>query len=147
MKEFNYFIDSNVFLRPIVKDDQKKLSDCEGFFRQIQKFGPISFVSDAVLAEIVWVLQSFYKLDRETISGSLIRIINIRNVKVLNGFDISGAIDLYQKNNIKFVDALIASHPKVQNGEIVVVSYDRDFDKLEIKRQEPAEVLLSSRKK
>lgn len=56
------------------------------------------------------------------------------------------AIDLYQKHNIKFVDALIASHPKMQNKEIVVVSYDKDFDKLGIKRQEPAEVLLSLRK-
>ncbi|MDD4989819.1 MAG: hypothetical protein PHW31_00725 [Candidatus Pacebacteria bacterium] len=36
MKEFNYFIDSNIFLRPIVKNDQKKMSDCQEFFRQIQ---------------------------------------------------------------------------------------------------------------
>jgi len=129
------------FLRPIVKDDQKKLSDCERFFRQIKKFGPISFVSDAVLAEIVWVLRSFYKLDKETISGSLARIINIKNIKVLNGFKIREAIDLYQKNNIKFVDALIASHPKIQSKEMVVVSYDRDFDKLDVIRKEPGEII------
>ncbi|PIS38820.1 MAG: hypothetical protein COT34_01700 [Candidatus Nealsonbacteria bacterium CG08_land_8_20_14_0_20_43_11] len=145
MKEFNYFIDSNVFLRPIVKDDQKKLSDCEKFFKQIEKFGPISFISDAVLAEIAWVLRSFYKLERETIAGSLVRIINIKNIRILNGFKAREAIDLYQKHSIKFVDALIASHPKIQSKKMVVISYDKDFDKLGVKRQTPGEVLAEKK--
>lgn len=35
MKEFKYFLDSNIFLRPIVKDDIQKVKECERIFKKI----------------------------------------------------------------------------------------------------------------
>ena len=58
-----------------------------------------------------------------------------------NRFDISVAISLYAAQSVKFADALIASHPLLRQGKLIVVSYDADFDKLGVKRVEPEAIV------
>ena len=42
---------------------------------------------------------------------------------------------------MKFIDALIASHKSIQEEAAVIVSYDKDFDKLGILRKEPKDII------
>jgi len=51
------------------------------------------------------------------------------------------AIEIYEKFPVKFIDALIVSNPKIFKKEITIISYDKDFDKLNVKRKEPKDVL------
>jgi len=44
---------------------------------------------------------------------------------------------MYSSKNVKFIDAMIASVDQIVSGSWVVVSYDKDFDKLGVKRAEP----------
>jgi predicted nucleic acid-binding protein len=55
--------------------------------------------------------------------------------------DVSLAIEFYKNYNIKFIDALIASNPKIFKKEITIISYDKDFDKINVLRKEPKEIL------
>ena len=54
-------------------------------------------------------------------------------------------MQIYEQNNIKLTDAFIASHPKIQSKEMIVVSYDKDFDKLSVIRKEPGEIVKDLR--
>jgi len=141
MKEYKFFLDSNVFLRPIVKDDENKLNECKDLFGKVGKNKLIAVTSNFVLAEIVWVCQKFYGLDKVIVTGALKRILNYKGIKILDGSDPALAVDIYERYNIKFIDALIASHPKIQSKEMIVVSYDKDFDKLGVIRKEPGEIV------
>jgi len=141
MKEYKFFLDSNIFLRPIVKDDEVKQNECRDLFNRVNENKLITVTSSFVLAEIVWVCQKFYGLDKETVVGALKRILNYKGIKVLDGSNTALAVDIYERYNIKFIDALIASHPKIQSKEMIVVSYDKDFDKLGIIRKEPGEII------
>lgn len=141
MKEFKYFLDSNIFLRPIVKDDEKKLEECEDLFKKIKENKLGAITANFVLAEIVWVCQKFYGLDRATVAGALKRILTYKAIKILDRANPVSAVGIYQKCHVKFIDALIASYPKIQTKEMIVVSYDKDFDKLDVIRQEPGEVV------
>ena len=49
-------------------------------------------------------------------------------------------MDLYAGHSVKFIDALITSIPQIAGGDMIAVSYDKDFDKLNVKRKEPKEV-------
>lgn len=141
MKEYKFFLDSNIFLRPIVKDDEIKQNECRDLFNRVNENKLTAITSNFVLAEIVWVCQKFYGLDKEIVTGALKRILNYRGIKILDDSNSALAIDIYEKYNIKFIDALIASYSEIQSKEMVVVSYDKDFDKLGVIRKEPGEII------
>jgi len=135
-----YFIDANIFLRTIVVEDDETLKQCLNFFQKIKISKIKAVTSKTVIAEVVWVLKSYYKLSRLQISEAIKKIINSRGLKIIDDGDVGLATELYQDNNIKYIDALIASIKPIFEKKWVVVSYDKDFDKLKIKRMEPGEV-------
>ena len=137
MKENNYFLDTNIFLRPIVKDNKKFVRECESLFQKIKKGEINVFTSNLVLIEVFWVLKSFYELEKVELIKILKAISALKNLKIENKENLGTGIELYEKYNIKFVDAIIASHPKILNRQVAVISYDKDFDKLNILRKEP----------
>lgn len=141
MKEASYFIDTNIFLRVIVKDNPRKVQDCERFFEQLA-LGKIQAVtSNLVLAELVWTGLSFYKLTKFQVINIIAGIIGIKGLTINDDGDIFTALDFYKNNSVKFVDALIASHQSLRNGKAAIVSYDTDFDKLGLKRIEPSALI------
>jgi predicted nucleic-acid-binding protein len=141
MKEFKYFIDSNIFLRPIVKDDSRKVKECEGLFEKI-KLGEIkAFTSNLILAEIVWTGYRFYQIRKQELVKTLKGILGFKNLKIKDNFNPDLAIEIYSKLPVKFIDALIASNPSIFQKKIIVISYDKDFDKIGVKRIEPKEII------
>lgn len=141
MKEFNYFLDSNIFLRPAVKDDLQKVKECEVLFGKIKKEEIKVFTSNLVLAEIVWVCSNFYGLQKEEIIKILGGILKFKNLKIIDKFDPFLTMELFEKYNVKFIDVLIASNPQISQKKVIMVSYDRDFDKIGVKRKEPKEIV------
>lgn len=141
MKDFNYFLDSNIFLRPIIKDSPKRVKECEDLFSKVKQKKLKIFTSTIVLAEIVWVLKSKCRLDRQIISQVISKILAIPNLKIIDNFDIFLSLQFYQQNSVKFIDATIASLIKMQKQEMIIISYDADFDKLNVVRKEPSDLI------
>ncbi len=131
-----YFIDSNIFLRVLIQEDIQSFKICSNLLRQIESKKISVVTSDIVLAEIVWVLSSYYKRPRDEIVES-IEMINNMGMKTVNAFDRSIAIRLYGKYSVKYIDALIASIGPIYRKKWTIISYDKDFDKLGVRRKEP----------
>ena len=134
-----YFIDTNVFLSVMAHEDPESLEQGKEFFSRIKKGGIDGVTGDVVLAEITWVLGSYYKFPKTRVVSLLNNIKNTPNIIVCNDYDSITAIDLYSRTNVKFVDCLIASIPQVAAKEWTVISYDEDFKKLPVKWQKPGE--------
>ena len=135
-----YFIDSNVFLRVLVKEDETSFRSCVKLLEKVNIKKMQALTSDLVLAEVSWVLNSYYDFSKAKVISALEGIVNLTGLKIKNTTDISTAIDLYKNNKVKFIDALIASDKMFAlNG--IVISYDKDFDKLGIKRKEPDQII------
>lgn len=137
MNGFEYFIDSNIFLRPIVKDDQQKVKECEELFGKLKAGKIKAFTSNLILAEIIWTGGRFYKIEKGDLITAIKGILGFKNLRVVEASNPNLAIEIYEKFSVKFIDALIASNPAIFNKEVAVVSYDKDFDKIGIKRIEP----------
>lgn len=141
MKEYNYFVDTNIFLRVLLKDEEKTFRDCLRFLKEIKNGNIKAITSNLVLAEINWTLLKFYKFAKEDVIKSLDSITHLNHLKLIDDFDSISAIKSYKDYQIKFIDALISSIPEIGEGKMKIVSYDRDFDKLGDWRVEPREII------
>lgn len=135
-----YFLDTNIFLRFLVADNAVAHRDCQLLLELVEAKRIKAITSALVFAEIVWTLQSFYKFPRVKISEAL-KILARSGITFDNRMDALRALEWYGAHAIKFIDAMLASHPSVHAGKVVLVSYDRDFDILGVKRIEPREIL------
>lgn len=140
-----YFLDSNVFLRIIVKDDEKKVEECTRLIELIRQKKIKAFTSSTVIAEIIWVSISFYKIKKEEVVELIRALLSNTGVKVRDKVSILSALDIYEKNSVKFIDALIASDPWLIDETVKLVSYDKDFDKIGVSRVEPSQVVKKRR--
>ncbi len=141
MNEPRYFLDTNIFLRVIVKDDVVKASHCERIFTAMEEGKIRCFVSSIVLAEIVWTLLSFYKFSKPEVVRIFSSILSLKYLRIQEGCRYFLALEYYKDYPVKFIDALIASSDLIQKKKATIVSYDRDFDKMKQKRVEPSEII------
>jgi predicted nucleic acid-binding protein len=118
------FVDTNVFLRFLTNDDPAKAKRAESLFREAVR-GRVRLVTSLlVMAEIVWTLESFYRVEKSGIASSIRKILNTPNLDCPEGLLLLEALDLYVEQNIDFIDAYHAVHAREQ-GLTRVVSYDR----------------------
>ncbi len=70
------FVDTNVFLRFLTNDDPAKAKRAETLFRDALR-GKIKLVTSLlVIAEIIWTLESFHKLEKPDIAAEVEKILN-----------------------------------------------------------------------
>lgn len=129
------FIDTNIFLRAIVKEDEQTFNECLSFLKLIRDGKIKAITSTLVFLKINFVLLSFYKFPKEKVQQALESILDLPHLKIVDDYEMREAIEAYKKTKVKFVDCLLASLLKKKDFKIV--SYDLDFDKLKIKRLSP----------
>jgi predicted nucleic acid-binding protein len=138
--KMRYFIDSNIFIRTLHKENEKSFLECVSLLKSIKKNRIDACTGTVVLAEIAWTLRSFYQIEKTIISAGLRSILNINGIRIIDNYNHNTALDIYEKYSIKYIDALIASIDDVFSKKMTIVSYDRDFDKLKVLRKEPGEI-------
>lgn len=141
MKGNKYFIDTNIFLRLIVKDDEQKRVECEKLITKIIQKKIVGVTSSIVIAEIVWTCLKLYRLNKEDVLEILESIGSIKNLKFRENIRFANALQFFKEYNVKFIDCLLASIPDIAEGRMAMISYDRDFDKIGIKRFEPGDLV------
>lgn len=143
MKESKlYFVDTNIFLRVLAKEDKKTFKECFQILKAIKEGKIRAFTASLILAEINWVLGGFYNFPKGEITAALKSVLNLKGLKIIDKYNFYSAISLYDNFSIKFIDALIASHCLVYGKKAAIISYDKDFDKIgAVIRKEPNEIL------
>ena len=136
-----YILDTNIFLRIFSGLDREPKGECLLLLKLIEQGDIQAVVPNLVLSEIVWTLSSYYKHSKEEIVMAVKSILNISKIKFVDGYDVFLGLNIYETKPVKFIDSLIASIDEIQNKEWTIISYDKDFDKLGIKRLEPSDII------
>ena len=84
-------------------------------------------VLSAVLAECVFVLESFYEHPRTDIAAALRTLISSPGVEMSENAVHLDALDRYGKTKVHFVDCLLAAAAKAEDSP--VATFDEDFRK------------------
>lgn len=136
-----YFLDTNVFMRALVRSDDTSFNTSVRLLGLIKTGKIKALTSSLVLAEIDFVLKSFYKFSKQEVIEALKSVTSLKNLRIQDGYDSETALTLFEKHNVKFVDALLASHKLILQNKAAIVSYDRDFSRLPCQWLSPAEVV------
>ncbi len=125
------FVDTNVFLRFFVKDVEPQYERARVLFEKAEA-GKIRLeTSELVIAEIVWVLESFYGFTRKEITDVLAVLLASKNLKIAGHARISDAVDLYSSGNMDFVDAYNMAFMKSKEYKKVATFDIKHFKKLD----------------
>lgn len=119
----NLFVDTNVFLRFLTNDDPGKAKRAETLFRDALRGKVRLATSLLVIAEIIWTLESFYKVAKPDIAAKVEKILNTPNLECPDMPLILLALDLYVHANIDFVDAYTAFEMR-ERGLTQILTYD-----------------------
>ncbi len=127
-------MDANVLLR-FLTDSPPELAERAARLLERGRRGEISLkVHTIVVAETVWVLESFHDYSRGRISDALAPLLEDYGLKAREKTAI-GALHRMSRSNVDFADALLAETALA--GEESVASFDRDFRKLGVELYEP----------
>jgi predicted nucleic-acid-binding protein len=124
------FVDTNIFIRYLTADIPEKAEACETLFKRAISGKGKLFTTDLVIAEIIWVLESYYELEKSDIREKVEKILNTPNLLCPQKDLILGALNLYTKNNIDYIDAFNALMLR-EKGIEELYSYDPHFDRID----------------
>lgn len=124
------FLETSVFIRYFTADDKKKFKDCLHLLELIEKGAKIRpYTSNIVILEILFVLTRVYKFSKKEVLEATGKILDLRNLTLIEKTNTREAIKIFQRLNIKFPDCLIATQvPK----NTKIVTYDGDFSKIKL---------------
>ena len=120
-------VDTNLIVRYLVQDHEKHAKAAGRLFDACDRGDVVIVVLPAVLAECVFVLESFYEHPRGDIASALGRLISSPCVEIDGAAIHLDALDRYRKTKVHFVDCLIAATAATEN--MPVASFDQDFRK------------------
>lgn len=120
-------IDANLIVRFLVQDHEKHAKAAERLFEACDRGELVVVVLPTVLAECVFVLESFYRHPRRRIASALATLIASPGIEIAEPAIHLDALDRYSRTKVHFVDCSIAAAGAA--GNIPVASFDRDFRK------------------
>lgn len=130
-------IDANVILRYLTNDVPDQAKQAEDLLKRVEEGNENVFLPDIILADIIWILEGYYKQTRENIQEWVTAIVSLQGL-VFSDKDLAlNALDVYTEKRVDWSDAFTAS--QMLQGEITeIYSFDKHFDKIDgIARLEP----------
>jgi len=128
-------IDTNLLVRYLINDDQKKAEAVDNLLDKAMKGEVRIVVPSVVIAELVWVLESFYQMKADAILELVEAIVNTSGLDVIDKSTVISALRLYKNRNIDFIDAWIIEFAK-ERGIKTIYTFDkkhfRDIEGIEV---------------
>lgn len=118
------FLDANIFIRYFTNDDPAKADKVEKLLDLAAKGKERLMTTELVIAEVVWVLESFFKLSNTTIGPMIKAILATPGIEVINGHLVEKAVEHYMERNIDFIDGYIVAVMESHNVS-EIFSYDK----------------------
>lgn len=131
-----YLVDTNILLRYLMNDEPEHAAAAKRLFDRL-KTGEITlYIPFITIAETVFILQSYYEINRADIGRELLKILNARGVVLTCPAWIIDAIDEYRTKNVSFGDACLAV--EAQSEKLQIASFDKGLIKFpKVIRYEP----------
>jgi predicted nucleic-acid-binding protein len=127
------FVDTNILVRHLTGDPEGQARRASAFLAEADEL----LLTDLVAAEVVYVLESFYEVERQRVAELLRAIIGFRSIEVLDAPLLFRALEIYEVDRIDFADAYLVASAET-SGVGAVASFDRSIDRVgTVQRVEP----------
>jgi predicted nucleic acid-binding protein len=127
------FIDTNVLIRHLTGDPADQAAKASRYLATASDL----LLPDLILAEVAYVLESFYEVARSKVAEALRAILAFGAVRVVDDALLLRAVEIYEVHRLDFADAYLAASAE-RTGVGVICSFDGSLDRVEtIRREEP----------
>jgi len=113
-----------LIIRFLVNDDPLKVAKVE---KLLKGESHKNILLDTVVAEIIWVLTSYYSLDKTDVIEKVKALIHVDTLEC-NAFLLNKALTLWKKHNISYIDAYLVAVAEL--GNMTLYTYDRMLTEL-----------------
>lgn len=129
----NYWLDANIILRYLTKDNAILSPKSKTIIDNIAIYKGFAYINTLVLHEVIYILENVYNINRKDISESIFNLISISNINIIdiNKQSLKSALKDYVKIKIDFPDCVYKQICK--ENKYKLLSFDKDFEKLGIK--------------
>jgi predicted nucleic-acid-binding protein len=94
-------------------------------------------LTDLVLAECVYVLESYYEVERERVAELMRAALALPNVAATDPSVLLRALEVYEVHRIDFAEAYLVAQAEA-SGVNAIISFDRSIDRVPgVTRHEP----------
>jgi predicted nucleic acid-binding protein len=124
------FIDANVILRYLTKDPPEMAEAALKTFMDAKNGKVFLLVTNLTVAEVVWVLESFYRYSKNQIAETLTEFFLCDGLEVESLDLLIEALVLYQKKNLDFADAFLAV-TALKKGTPTIYSFDAHLNRVD----------------
>jgi predicted nucleic acid-binding protein len=124
------WLDANVLLRYLTDDPPLMAEQAAALLARAERGEVLLRVSPLVVAEVVWVMLSFYRHPKAQVAEVLISLLRADGLRADDGRQVIGALEAMAALNVDFVDAYLAEVARAR-GE-AVCSFEQDFARLDV---------------
>jgi len=124
-----YLLDTNVLLRFLLDDHPELSRTAARLFQQAADEKCLLILTDLCIAEAVWVLTSYYEIERQKVADSLAKLLLKAGVQCPSLEPVLDALARFKATNRDFFDCYLAA--QAASSGIAIASFDKDFRKFE----------------
>lgn len=121
-------LDTNAFLRFLLNDIPDQADKVSQIISQAKQNKVNLTVPQIVIFEIIYVLTKFYKFPKDKIINKVGIILKSPHLNIQDQNIFQQALEMYEKQNLSFVDCFLISMAKEQNQQIF--TFDQELVKL-----------------
>jgi predicted nucleic acid-binding protein len=128
------FLDTNVLIRHLTGDPPGQARRATAFLEQADEL----LLPDLIVAEVVYVLESFYGVERRRVAELARAIVGFPAVVVVDEALLLRALEVYEVERLDFAEAYLVAIAEA-SGIGAIASFDRTIDRLPtVRRIEPS---------
>jgi predicted nucleic-acid-binding protein len=110
-----------------VRDHEMHYQVAKALFKEVSTGKARVEILDIIIAEVIYVLHSFYKHTKKEIVETLKDLFSQEHITIYNKAIIFEAMDIFERKNIDFADAILCAKQHLEGYE--VMSFDKDIKK------------------
>ena len=127
------FVDTNILVRHLTGDPPAMAKRATAFLAN----QPELYLADLIVAETVYVLESFYKAPRDQVANAMRSLIAMRSMITVDPALLLRAIEVYEVDRLDFAEAYLVACAETA-GIGAIASFDKAIDRVTtVTRLEP----------
>lgn len=127
------FVDTNILVRHLTADPPELAQQATAFLADATEL----YLADLIVAETIYVLESFYNAPRDQIATVMRSLLSMRSVTTVDPALLLRAIEVYEFDRLDFAEAYLVACAET-TGVGRVASFDRAIDRVTtVQRLEP----------
>jgi predicted nucleic acid-binding protein len=127
------FVDTNILVRHLTGDPADMADRATAYLAEATEL----YLTDLIVAETVYVLESFYEAPRDQVANSMRSLVSMRSVVTVDPALLLRAIEVHETDRLDFAEAYLVACAE-STGVGRVASFDRSIDRVDtVDRIEP----------